>query len=327
MNETLQREYDAAIAGAGVVRLRDWSTVRAAGNDRATFLHNMCTNDVKRLTAGEGCEAFFTDVKGKIVAHGFLLAGLDAIEIVTVPGTAPRLIAQLDRYVIREDVALSDESREVAWMLLFGEQARGILERAVGADVGKLSAAWTHRTFDVAGIAVRIARCELPWMGGFLLGCPNDAAAAIEARLAAAGATIGSEALWQTVRVESNWPLWGIDFDESNLPQEISRDAQAISFCKGCYLGQETVARIDALGHVNKQLVQVLFEGPTTPEVGADLFNGDQPVGRVTSATTSSRWGGPAALAMVRRGSNAAGTTLRWNGGARVIVAPGSTGG
>ena len=319
-DEALQREYDAAIAGAGVVRLRDWSTVCAAGNDRVTFLHNMCTNDVKRLAAGEGCEAFFTDVKGKVVAHGFLLAGMDAIEIVMVPGTAGRLMGQLDRYIIREDVTLSDRSDDVTWLLAFGEQSGGVIKQVVGADVGELSAAWAHRTFDIAGVAVQVARCELPWMGGFLIGCPADSAPAIEAKLVEAGATLGSEALWHAVRVESSWPLWGVDFDDSNLPQEVSRDAQAVSFRKGCYLGQETVARIDALGHVNKQLAAVRFEGDAVPAVGAELFQGEEVVGRVTSSCWSPRAAKPQAIAMVKRGANAAGTSLAWSGGVGTVV-------
>jgi folate-binding protein YgfZ len=320
IDEALQREYEAATAGAAVVRLRDWSTVRAAGKDRATFLHNMCTNDVKRLAAGEGCEAFFTDVKGKVGAHGFLLAGTDAIEIVMVPGTAERLIAQLDRYVIREDVTLSDKSREAAWMLLLGARAGDVLEQAVGATFGELAGAWAYRQISLDGSAATAVRCELPWMGGFLIGAAPDAIAAVEAKLTGAGAALGGDSLWNIVRVESSWPLWGVDFDESNLPQEVSRDAQAISFRKGCYLGQETVARIDALGHVNKQLSAVRFEGDAVPEVGTELFQGEQVVGRVTSSCWSPRGAKPQAIAMVKRGANAVGTPLRWSGGEGTVV-------
>ena len=320
IDEALQREYEAATAGAAVVRLRDWSTVRVAGKDRASFLHNMCTNDVKRLAAGEGGEAFFTDVKGKVVAHGFLLAGADAIEIVMVPGTAERLIAQLDRYIIREDVTLSDKSREVSWMLLLGERAGEILAQVAGAEAGEVTGAWAHRQLLLDAAAVTAVRCELPWMGGFLIGAAPDAVAAIEAKLTAVGAVLGDESLWNTVRVESNWPSWGVDFDESNLPQEVSRDEQAISFRKGCYLGQETVARIDALGHVNKQLAAIRFEGGAVPEVGAELFQGEQPVGRVTSSCWSLRAAKPQAVAMVKRGANAVGTPLRWSGGEGNVV-------
>lgn len=321
IDEVLQREYEAATAGAAVVRLRDWSTVRAAGKDCGSFLHNMCTNDVKRLAAGEGCEAFFTDVKGKVVAHGFLLAGTDAMEIVMVPGAAERLIAQLDRYIIREDVTLSDRSRKVSWMLLIGERGGEILAQVAGAEVGELTGDWAHRPLSLGEAAVMAVRCALPWMGGFLIGAASDAIAAVEAKLTGAGAVLGGDSLWNTVRVESNWPLWGVDFDESNLPQEVSRDEQAISFRKGCYLGQETVARIDALGHVNKQLATVRFEGDVVPEVGAELFQREQPVGRVTSSCWSPRGAKPQALAMLKRGANVVGTLLRWSGEAGEVVA------
>ncbi|BBO31846.1 YgfZ/GcvT domain-containing protein [Lacipirellula parvula] len=321
MNETLQHEYAAAIAGAGLVRLRDWSTVWASGGDRASFLHNMCTNDVKRLTPGDGCEAFFTDVKGKIHSHGFLLAGDNAIQIVAVPGTAERLMPQLDRYIIREDVTLADESAELTWLLAFGERAGEIAAVALGAGAAAgLDAAWSHRSVDVAGAAVTVVRCELLWTGGFLLGCSPAAIAALEGRWTAAGGTLGGEELWQTVRIESAWPMWGVDFDATNLPQEVSRDAQAISFRKGCYLGQETVARLDALGHVNKQLVAVAFAEGDVPPAGTELSHNDQPAGRVTSSCWSLRVAKPQAIAMVKRGAAAAGSTLQWSGGAGSVA-------
>jgi folate-binding protein YgfZ len=306
-DEQMQQDYDAAVTGAGVVRLRDWSTVGVTGADRASFLHNMCTNDVKRLAVGEGCEAFFTDVKGKTVAHGFLLAGEGAIEIVMVPGTGAGLIAQLDRYVIREDVVLSDKSPETAWLLLFGEQAGDVLAKVAGADAPALAVGWNHGTFAVGGVSATIVRCELPWMGGFLVGVPREAADATKRELAAAGSVVGGETLWDTVRVESNWPLWSVDFDATNLPQEVARDAQAISFRKGCYLGQETVARIDALGHANKHLAAIQFAGDAVPEPGTELLQGETPVGRVTSSCWSPRIAKPQAIAMVKRGANAAG--------------------
>lgn len=316
MNETIQREYATAMAAAGLVRLRDWSTVRASGGDRASFLHNMCTNDVKRLTPGDGCEAFFTDVKGKIHSHGFLLASGDAIQIVAVPGTAERLMPQLDRYIIREDVTLLDESPELAWLLAFGERAQEIAVAALGEGaVAGLDAAWSHRTVDVAGVAVTVVRCDVPWTGGFLLGCSPAAIDALEGQWTAAGGSLGGDELWQIVRIESAWPLWGVDFDATNLPQEVSRDAQAISFRKGCYLGQETVARLDALGHVNKQLVSVAFAEGDVPPAGTELLHNDQPVGRVTSGCWSPRAAKPQAICMVKRGATSSGAALKWSGG------------
>jgi hypothetical protein len=122
-----------------------------------------------------------------------------------------------------------------------------------------------------------------------------------------------SECGWnalETLRIESGTPLLGVDFDERNLPQEVGRDAQAISFTKGCYLGQETVARIDALGHVNQRIAGVRFGGDAPPFAGTELTRGGAAVGRVTSAAWSPRLAAPLALAMVRREHGAPGTAL-----------------
>jgi tRNA-modifying protein YgfZ len=313
-------EYEAAIAGAGLVLLRDWATVRVTGADRASFLHNMCTNDVKRLAPGDGCEAFFTDVKGKTLAHGFLLAEQDAILIVMPPGTAAGLIAHLDRYIIREDVTLSDDSSSRTWQLLFGKQSNALLSGTIGESDVDLASPWSHRRVDQGSDASLLVRCDLPWTGGWLLGSSVDSSTALYQHLRGHGAVDASDETWNAVRVESNWPLWGVDFDATNLPQEVARDALAISFRKGCYLGQETVARIDALGHVNKQLAIVQFEGDLVPSGGTELFQGEHVVGRATSTCWSPRAASPLALAMVKRGANAPGTTLRWSEGAGNVV-------
>ncbi len=128
--------------------------------------------------------------------------------------------------------------------------------------------------------------------------------------LVAAGATECRPAAFDAARIEWGFPLYGVDITDKNLPQEVARDALAISFVKGCYLGQETVARIDALGHVNKLLVGVRFHGATVPSPDTELSAAGQTVGHVTSATYSPRLSAPLALAYVRRGSNEPGTKL-----------------
>jgi folate-binding protein YgfZ len=123
------------------------------------------------------------------------------------------------------------------------------------------------------------------------------------------------------MRVEAGIPLFGVDFGEDNLPQEIGRDRKGISFTKGCYLGQETVARIDALGHVNQQLVGVRFSEGTSPTASLELVAGGAAVGNLTSATYSPRLHVPLGLAMLRRGSNAIGTQLDSAAGKCEVVA------
>ena len=117
---SFDREYQALKTGRAVVELTGWSSISVTGADRQTFLHNFCTNDVKRLVPGASCEAFFTNVKGKIVGHGVLHCRETEMVFVGVPGQASQLVAHLDRYVIREDVMLRDTTEERSYLLVAG---------------------------------------------------------------------------------------------------------------------------------------------------------------------------------------------------------------
>ncbi len=305
-----QREYVAATEGAGLTPLAGWSTIRVTGGDRASFLHNMCTNDIIELKPGTGCEAFFTDVKGKIVAHAFVLIGHEEIQILLPAAPPELLLAHLDRYIIREDVQLANDSSTSTWSLLTGRHAGIALSQAAPVQVAGLSEPWSHTLIPLGAATVTAVRCDLPWCGGYLLGSSSNDIEGVQDSLVERGAMVTSAPVWHAIRVESGWPLWGVDFDSSNLAQEVGRDASAIHFRKGCYLGQETVARIDALGHVNKKLVEVRFDDDNVPAEGAELSVGGQPVGRVTSAARSPRWQAPVALSMVKRGANESGSIV-----------------
>jgi folate-binding protein YgfZ len=274
-------EYQALRSGFGVVELANWSSVTLTGADRQTFLNNFCTNDVKRLGPGEHCEAFLTSVQGKILGHGLVHCRANELVIITVPALAPKMIAHLDRYIIREDVQLRDTTAERAYLLIAGGEEAG---------AGLNGETW-----------IRWRLLHAPFCG--LLEATPDRLSQVRQELKAAGAMWcgDGDAAFDALRIESGTPLFGIDFDEENLPQEVGRDELAISFTKGCYLGQETVARIDALGHVNQRLVGVRFAGPNVPNPKTELTDGGTPAGQVTSAAYSPHLGSPLALAMVRR--------------------------
>jgi folate-binding protein YgfZ len=281
-------QYQALRQGFGVVELADWSSVTLTGRDRQAFLNNFCTNDVKRLQPGEHCEAFVTNVKGKIVGHALVHCRENELVLVTVPGQAEKLIAHLDRYLIREDVQLRDSTAERKYLLLAGGTEAG------GGLNGEEWIRW--RLLDV------------PFCG--LLEVRPERWSAVLQELKSAQAMTCSLAAFEALRVESGTPLYGADFDEENLPQEVGRDEVAISFTKGCYLGQETVARIDALGHVNQQLVGLRFADGELPAAELGVTIAGAAAGRVTSASFSPQLSAPIALAMVRRNSTAAGSKL-----------------
>ena len=304
--DSFAAEYDALLNRSGYVALKDWSVVSLAGTDRQSFLHNMCTNEIHNLTVGEGCEAFCTDVKGKIVTHVWVLLLENRITLLTVPNQAEQIVSHLDRYIIREDVQLADRSRAEAWTLLAGAQADGVLNGS-GA---KLAKPWQSATCRLGDVECLLVRFALPGRNAYLLSTSREQVASLHQQLSEAGALACGEQAWTTLRVATGWPLFGTDFDHSHLPQEVARDAQAISFTKGCYLGQETVARIDALGHVNRQLVTLRFAEGTTPKPGTQLTQQEQQVGVATTVGRSPRSGAHLALGMVRRGCNEVGAVL-----------------
>lgn len=300
-------QYQALRSGGGFVELAGWTSVTIAGHDRQTFLNNFSTNDVKQLAAGDHCELFLTNVKGKIVGHGLVATRRNELVFITVPGQAAAIVAHLDRYVIREDVQLGDTSAERKYLLVAGGGAARKAAEAI-ADCGLRIADWEP--------LIRNSQSEIRnWLAlgdefTSLVEARPQEVSRLVAALTAAGAVACGQAAFEAVRIEAGLPLFGVDFNADNLPQEVARNDQAISFTKGCYLGQETVARIDALGHVNQQLAGVQFSGTTVPEVGTQLTHGGAAAGQVTSATYSPRLNAPLALAMLRRGHHSVGSQL-----------------
>lgn len=318
-----EQQYDALRSSGGMVALPDWSSVSLTGADRQQFLHNFCTNDIKWLLPGTNCEEYITNVKGKIVAHVLATCRDEELVLLGAPQQGQRLVEHLDRYIIREDVRLLDTTAERSYLLVAGDDtARARCDRIARiADNSQLIQSLANAPATIAGKPVQII--DWPLIGSefkCLIELRFDDSPVIVNHLVKQGFVECGPQAWTAARIESGMPLFGMDFDEQNLPQEVGRDAQAISFTKGCYLGQETVARIDALGHVNQRLAGVWFFGEKVPAAGTALVLGDASVGRVTSAAFSPRLNAPLALAMVRREANAPGTSLESTVGACEVV-------
>lgn len=314
-------EYDALVDGVALVDVSDRTQVELTGSDRITFLHNLCTNEIRKLEAGAGCEAFVCDVQGKILHYVYVFARPESLVLETVPARAESLIAHLDRYQIREDVEFHDRSGQWGELLLAGPESTGLLTRLSSSALPEERL--ENRDVEIAGQAVSCRRVD--WVGpvGFLLSHARQNAAPLWRELVDAGARpCGCEAM-DAARIESCTPLFGQDVTDSNLPQEVGRDRQAISFTKGCYLGQETVARIDALGHVNRVLVGLLFDGGEVPPPGMELSDDGKTVGQITSAAFSYRHDAPFALAYVRREKIGNGTVLQSAVGTAKVMTPG----
>jgi folate-binding protein YgfZ len=307
-------EYEAACHVAVILDRSALSKIEIRGRDRVKFLHNLCTNDIKGLAAGRGCEAFFTTVQGKIMAYVRVFAGAEAIWIDTVPGGAAALLAHFDRYLIMEKVEIADRTTDFAQLMLVGPRAKEIVSAVAESSVPD-PRSLKHADLSISGAACRLICNGSLQVPGFELRVPASHTSAVWQRLWQLGQPIGlrpaGEQAYQTLRVEAGLPVYGLDIDESNLPQEVGRNKLAISFTKGCYLGQETVARIDALGHVNRHLVGLaMSDHRDPPDLGAPIASGDKAVGNVTSAALSPILNCAVALGYVRRGFERPGTEL-----------------
>jgi len=307
--------------GIGYCDLSGRTQIEMIGKDRAKVLHGLCTNDIKRLVPGGGCEAFLTNVQGKTTGYVNVFCQEASLIVDTAPGLAAEIIPALDRYIIREDVQLVDRSNEWGEVLVSGSQAMVLLEShfkgAIPAE--RIGIA----TATVGDVQVQLRRVPYTSFECFMICCDLSQLAELRVWLQRADAVECGDAAIDVSRIEMGIPVYGEDVTIENLPQELARDALAISFTKGCYLGQETVARIDALGHVNRRLLGLKFTGESVPPPGATIVVDTKQVAQVTSSCFSPQLNAPLALAFIRRGSDKPGTVIPSEfGDAEVVELP-----
>jgi folate-binding protein YgfZ len=285
------------------------------GPDAVKFVDSFTTAAVSKLEPGAGTEGFFADAKGWVLALATIFRTDDGVWIDAAAAVPTPLHGHLDRYHIRERLELVDASAAHAFLLVAGPAAADVLGPIVSAALP--ARLLDHVAMQIAGIDATAARVD--WAGdvGFLLRVAvGDRDRFVSAFRAAGIPEAGAEAL-EAVRIEEGRPA-PADIVEKTLPQELGRDARAISFTKGCYLGQETVARIDALGHVNRRLVAVATARPIEP--GAAVTCGGETIGTVTSACVSPQTGGGLGLALALTKKLAADATIEVAGAAARVV-------
>lgn len=281
--------------------------IEVTGRDRVKFLHSFCTNDIKRLQPGQGCEAFVTNVNGKVLGHIFVFAERDSLWLESVEGSAATLLPHFDKYLITEDVRFADRSAEFAALLLAGSSSTELLER-MGRSVNSLPR-YGHLSHGSEALPLRSVR-RVDWLDSptWLLLVPVAQRDAVQQTLTEAGVRQADVAEVHALRVAAGFPIYGIDITEDNLAQEVGRTELAISFTKGCYLGQEPIARIDAMGHVNRQLCRLELSSGPLPDPGTPILDKPTPDGKPIGTITSSAWMNvvaadkPLALAYLRSG-------------------------
>ena len=305
-------EYQAVRDTAGLIDLSSRVQVRMTGEDRHSFLQGMLSNDVQSLQPGQGCAATLLTEQGRIVADLHVYA-LDTSFLIDVDARIKdKMIEALDRFIIADDVEMENLSEQQSTLAVQGPLASQVLE-AAGATV-TLENAFQHAETMLADTPVHIIRVDDTGAGGYEILVPMAQAEAVWQALIQAGEPLGACPVGMTalniLRIEAGIPWYGLDMDESRIVLEVGMQ-QAISFNKGCYLGQEIVERASARGRVNRKLSGLLIQADTLPHSGDKLFHDSQEVGWITSSVLSPRLGRPIALAYVRREHLDPGTQLR----------------
>jgi folate-binding protein YgfZ len=283
-----QEEYRRLRNEFAVRDVSHFGKIKVTGRDRSRFLQGMLTNDIKALDAGKGTFALFLDVKGHIHADLKVYAFPDHLLLVLQHYLVEKLMSGLDRYIMSEDVRMQDVTAELSMVQILGPKAADYLQTK---GINQFPEAPYHHR-NVSGQAFDFSLIRLP--AGFAMLEGGQQTNLLDFL---AGPMIGAKA-FEVFRIESGIPLMQKDMDETNFPQECGLNA-ALDFQKGCYLGQETMARIDAQGHVNRHLVGIVSTAPVTP--GDKIFRDNKEVGRITSATHSQMLGQPFALGYIRR--------------------------
>ena len=310
-------EYEAIGRRAIVVNRSHRSRMRFTGPKAAEVLTGLVTNDVGALTPGQGQYAAALTPKGKVIADLRILRFEDSVLVDTSARAREGWASVVRKYVNPRLAQYSDESAALTAIGVFGVQARYVVEEMTGIGHSALAllAPYAHVGGTVAGAAVHVVRVPDLAVEGYEILAPAEQHQEVWDAAVRAHATPAGLAAWEVARVEAGRPEWGLDMDDSTIPQEANLDELgAISYTKGCYTGQEIVARVHFRGHVNRTLRGLRAAGQEPPRSRATIFDGTgKMVGDVRSAVVSPRYGG-IALGMVRREvENGAGLVARWS--------------
>jgi tRNA-modifying protein YgfZ len=298
--------------------------LRLLGADAPGFVHNISTNDVKALPLGGGCETYFCDARAKALfvatVYHILWGGEHALWLETTPGYEVNLLKHLDRFLIAEAVELSDVTTEFGQLHVAGPEAKTVLETALADTIPDLPEfGHMERTFGI-NVTCSIRRRTLLGVPGYdIVGLANRMDA-VRQLLVTAGAKLGSAEEFEVMRIEAGTPIQGVDFDETRFVMEIGRAANAVSYAKGCFPGQEPIVMArDRAGRINRSFLRLQVESSEALKPGTKLKAGEDEVGLVTSAIMSAKLGS-IAVGYVHWKHIETGTKLTTENGAAVTV-------
>jgi folate-binding protein YgfZ len=296
-------EYESIRRAVGLLDFSNRAILEFTGTDRLSYLQGLISNDLRALSSGEGIYAAFLSQQGKVLGDCRVLATDDRFILDIWEPLKPKILDHLNRYLVADEVEINDLTHRYAMFSIQGPNCEALLGTFVAKDQQPKQPV-DHSLAEIGGIEVRICRYSHTGEDGFDLMIPIDSIESMARQFTTAGSAysaewVGEEA-YEILRIEAGIPRYGVDITEDNLILETGLD-HAVSFNKGCYLGQEVVERIRSRGHVNKNLTGLVISGEKPPVVGSKILLAEKEIGTITSSVYSPALSSPIALGYVHR--------------------------
>src|SRR5258708_26480371 len=309
-------ETTAVCETAGILDLSFRSRICLTGADRIRFLHGQATNDIKRLRVGEGCYAALVTAKGRMESDLNIYCLAEELLLDFEPGLTQRVMQRLESFVVADDVQVVNVAPHYGLLSVQGPRSAEIVKQLGLFPEIPSQQYGTSKATDSRLGELYLARHSRLASDGFDLFVPTAGMPEVAEKLLGAGKSLGARPVgWQafeTRRIEAGIPRYGVDMDDHNLPQECGIEERAVSYSKGCYIGQEVLNRVHTMGHVNRamRVLELAPELKVLPRKGDKLVQHGKEVGFVTSAVHSARLRKNIALGYVRREADQPGALL-----------------
>ena len=307
------KEHHSVRKGVGLFDLSACGRITVKGKDRVKFLQGLATNDIRELSEGKGLYTVIPTVKGKIASEGIVLNFPEVLLLMVHPDLREKTTQILNRYKIGTDAQVEDVTEKTGLLSLQGPKSASFLKQWIADDISLLP------PYHYFSTKIETISCDLihhRWSGenGFDILVPSSEFKTMQTLLLERGkpcelTPVGVNA-YETLRIEAGVPLYGQELSEEILPQEAGLESKAISYTKGCYIGQETIARLHYIGHTNRSLVGLFVNHPDIPQKNDKIMSGEKILGAVTSAVFSPSLQKVIAMAYVQRQFIQTGTPL-----------------
>lgn len=300
-----QSEYAAVRKAVGLIDLSYRGKIEVTGKDRAGFLHRMLSNDIENLGLGSGCYATLLSATGKVLMDMNVLVLANSILIGTEMGMEKKLISLLSKFIVTDDVKFRDVTEEFALIALQGPRSEALAQALFPGPFPELSDR-QHANFQIGDTDVTLIRISRTGEWGYHLQIPRHEAREVTERVMVVGKLYGLKPVGfgasEILRIEAGYLRYGIDMDDDLTLPETGLEDLAASETKGCYPGQEVVARTKTYGGLNRKIAGVVFAKGPLPAAGDRIYAEDKEVGRITSACVSPSLEKGIAIAVLAKG-------------------------